>query len=101
MLKNRAALPNFASPFGQCSRHSPCAVGRERHTECAYYFVADEEFVNGSVAELVLQHAGQDHAVGSLVGAVAVMRVEIDVFVATAGVCLAEIEERRAAEAGF
>src|SRR5262249_3116250 len=59
-----------------------------------------EELVGGALGDLALGHTRQHHAVGPLIGAVGVVRVDVDPIVAGTGVVLAEVEERRAAEAG-
>src|SRR5206468_1083955 len=61
---------------------------------------AAEELVGGALGDPVLRHARQHHAVGWLISAVRVVRVDVDPTVPGAGVVLAEIEEGRAAEAG-
>src|SRR4029453_9439 len=83
-LEDGAALADVGRPFGG-------AVG----------LATDEKFIGGAVAEAILGDAAQDHAVGALVGAVAILRIDIDVVVASAGVGFAEIQEGGAAEARF
>src|SRR5262249_4513706 len=59
-----------------------------------------EELVGRALGDFPLRHARQHHAVGRLVGALRVVRVDVHPTVAGAGVVLAEVEERRTAEAG-
>src|SRR5439155_9963008 len=59
-----------------------------------------QEFVSGAFTDAILGHTCEDHAVGGLVGAVVVVRVDVDEGVARPGVVAAEVQEGRTAEAG-
>src|SRR5262249_34468436 len=61
---------------------------------------AGEELIGVAFLDLPLGHARQHHAIGRRVRAVGIRRVDVHEVVAGAGVVLAEVEERRAAEAG-
>src|SRR5262249_40899277 len=59
-----------------------------------------KELVSLAFPDTVLRHSSQDDAVGRLVGAVRIVRIDVYVVVAGDSVVRAEVEEGRAAEAG-
>src|SRR5690348_2330155 len=58
-----------------------------------------EELIGIAFLDAPFRHAGQNHTVGRYVRAVGIVGVDVDERVAGAGVVLAEVKERRAAEA--
>src|SRR5262249_12509171 len=59
-----------------------------------------EELVRGPFADALLRHAGEHHAVGGLIGAVVIMRVDVHEIVAGPGVVAAEVQKARATAPG-
>src|SRR5690606_19225338 len=60
----------------------------------------DEELVGRALANAIPWHARQDHSIGRFVGAVRIVRVDVDETVTGAGVIRTEVDEARGAEAG-